>query len=124
MKPKNGTVAKTGDSGMPQNSTTKKAIVTASVVCVLSFVGFTIHKIYVKDPEAYAQKKEVAEFVIESRQGRANTKALAIENREALTEMRTNFKWIKEAQEELKLQNANSLATQMKILDALKDLKK
>jgi len=109
---------------MLKNSTFKKAIITASVVLLLSFVGFTIHKIYIKDAEVYAQKSEVAAFVMESRKDRSNTKSLAIENKEAITEMRTNFKWIKESQEELKLQNANTLASQMKILEALKDLKK
>ena len=109
---------------MTPNSTLKKAVIAVSGGLLIAFICFTIHRIYVEDPKVYAQKADVTAFMTESRNDRSDTKALATQNKEAITEMRTNFKWIKESQEELKLQNANTQASQMKILEALKDLKK
>ena len=107
---------------MPKNSTLKKTIIAVSGGLLIAFVGFTIHKIYIKDVEIYAQKADVSAFVTESRNDRANIKSLAVQNKENIRTISNDLDWIKERQTELKLQNATTNMLQMQILESLKNL--
>ena len=103
---------------MERNSSMLKAIKAGILIFLVGgFLAYTVHKIYIGDPQVYALKIELFRIDQEAKTERAKTIALAGENKEAIIEIKNNFRWIRQNQNELRVQNNE-------ILKVLKELKK
>ena len=86
-------------------------------------LGYSALKMYVLDPQVYAQKIEVARIDNEAKEERVRISILSMQNKEAIIVMQNNFDWISKAQSRLETQNSNIQSSQEEILKALKDLR-
>ena len=93
------------------NNNLKTIKIGILVLLVGSFLVFTVHKIYISDPFLYAKQNDFTKMVEEAKIDRNRNNVLAVANKEAIIEIRSNFNWIKTNQLDLKKQSEQILKT-------------
>jgi len=109
--------------GIVKNDISKRFWVGAAITLAITFGAYTIHKIYVGDPEVYAQKIELLKIEKEAKADRMQNRVISLANEKAIIEIKNNFAWIKAGQQELKIQNDSIKYVQNEILKTLKEIK-
>jgi len=107
-----------------QKASFNRIWITVAVTILMAFVAYTVHKIYVYDPQAYAYKIDLAEVTTQAKVDILANRTASLLNEKAIIEMRSNFIWIQKNQEDLMKKTNEAQDIQEKILGILKTMKR
>ena len=109
---------------MKQESNNIQRLVKIGILVALvgGFVAFTIHKIYIADPECYASKIELLRIEADTKRDVLSNRTLSQTNEKSIIRMEGSINNIEKNQGELKSQVANVQAMQNSIQVSQKEI--